>query len=163
MSLPILTNTVTQPLLECMTSLPEQVLHRAQKADVVLGMPRHNCRFHGICRIEAYGAYNAKKPGGCKAESIPGWLLRPEPGYCILLIEKGVLLPSRERYHFDRQEIEISQPLNVTHFFAQNGEKNYFLPKGHYPLQSARGYYTMYLPLTNHTLLTNHINLNRHE
>ena len=28
------------------------VIHRPLTMDIVLGMPKHDCKFHGICRME---------------------------------------------------------------------------------------------------------------
>lgn len=131
----------------CLGSLTGLAVQRAMRAEIVLGMPKHDCRFHGICRVEAPGAGSAFAGKPCYGETVVGWLLRPEPNYCILLIEKGSLAEDREFYHFARACMEVSQPLDVSGFYPEHRGKKYLLRSGEYPMQSARDYYAIRLPV----------------
>jgi len=58
---------------ECFTLLTGLVLQRARRVDIILGMPRHNCRFHGICKVEEHGVSPLPIPYVCN-NKVAGWL-----------------------------------------------------------------------------------------
>ncbi|WP_026231677.1 hypothetical protein [Neolewinella persica] len=149
MSQPIYTNIAPLSSYERLMPITDLAVQRGQRADVVLGMPSQDCRFHGICRVEKYGEVSVSKRQACKGETVNGWLLRPQPNHCVLLIERGRLSAEREKYHFARCEIEVRQPVDVSSFFAKNGGKKFLLRKGVYALQFTKNYYTILMPLTN--------------
>jgi len=141
---------------DCLLSFFGLALERARRVDVILGMPRHNCRFHGICKIEEHSISPLPTPDVCN-NKVAGWLLRPGVSYCILLIEKGTLNASFEAYHFARRKIEVSQPVDVTPFYNEKGGRKFFLRGGKYPLRTTKDFYVLSLPLTNHTQTSSQI------
>ena len=98
---------------KCLTTITGLALQRAKKVEVVLGMPLHNCRFHGICKIEKHQEVREVSECGCH-DAVPAWLLRPEPNYCILMLWRGRLPKEREAYHFSRKRMELCDALNIS-------------------------------------------------
>ncbi|MFK8162268.1 MAG: hypothetical protein AB8H12_07360 [Lewinella sp.] len=123
--------------------------HRRTRVDVVLGMPKQDCRFHGICRVEASGTISDSGDCSFCGEMVAGWLLRPEPNFCVLLIERRTLAIEREAYHFNRNRIEVAEPLDVTSFYSMGTDKRYLLKNGAYRLRKTRNHYVIHLPLYN--------------
>jgi hypothetical protein len=110
-------------------------------------MLRHNCRFHGICRVDPPGVTASSPVPLCHGESVAGWLLRPKPGYCVLLIESGQLGGDEEQYHFARPSMEIGHSLDVSAFYGVGGGKKYWLGAGAYRLRKLKGHYAIRLPI----------------
>jgi len=134
---------------QLISSVREKAPHRRTRVDVVLGMPKHDCRFHGICRVEASGTIPNSEGCSFCGEMVAGWLLRPEPNFCVLLIERRTLATEREAYHFNRNHIEVAEPLDVTNFYSTGSDKRYLLRNGAYQLRKTRNHYVIQLPLYN--------------
>lgn len=143
-------STSLASLPDCLPALTQLALLRARRADVILGMPAHDCRFHGICRIEECGTSPVVSQCACKNEKVTGWFLRPQFNHCVILIKKGTLSLSREKYHFARSDLLLSEPVDVTPFCNKKGDKQFFLRKGEYPLRSTKDFYVLSIPLISH-------------
>ncbi|MTB50744.1 hypothetical protein [Lewinella sp. W8] len=108
------------------------------RVDVILGMPKHDCRFHGICKIDEEGKNNSPYLG--PGDFISGWLI-PYNESCCLLLEGSQLSATREAYHFDRDCITLSAPVQIGHLpISDYCGENYLLP-GDYPLHHVPPYY----------------------
>lgn len=123
---------------------------RARRAAVVLGMPKHKCRFHGICRIEEY-PLNKQSVGCDGPDVVPGWLLRPEPNFCVLLMERGRLPKERESYHFSRTRIRLGISQELSAFYRPKNGQRLYLRRGAYSLQLTPDHYLVQLPLGTHS------------
>jgi hypothetical protein len=129
-----------------LTSITGLALQRAKRVEVVLGMAQHNCRFHGICRIEKQGAVTEVSDCGCR-DTVPGWLLRPEPNYCVLMLWRGSLPADRETYHFNRKRIELNNALSISSHYPTRLGGDLQLRRGSYSIRATKDYYVLYLPL----------------
>lgn len=108
------------------------------RVDVILGMPKHDCRFHGICKIDEEGKRSSPYIG--PGDYVTGWLI-PFNNCCCLLFEGDQLPSSRESYHFDRENISLSAPVQIGHLpISDYCSENYLLP-GDYPLHHVPPYY----------------------
>lgn len=140
--------TLTDHLVpKSLTSITGLALQRAKKVDVVLGMAQHNCRFHGICRIEEQHGGHKASDCGCRGDTVPAWLLRPEPNYCVLMLWRGRLSADREAYHFNRKRMELCDTLEVSSFYSTRGTGDLHLRRGNYSIRTTKDYYILYLPL----------------
>lgn len=138
-----ITDHVTSRNLTTITGL---ALQRAQKVEVVLGMSQHDCRFHGICRIEKPTIKKEVSDCDCR-DAVPAWLLRPEPNYCVLMLWRDQLPEDREAYHFGRKRMEVGEALPVSGFYQMHGVGKLHLRRGNYALRATKDYYVLYLPL----------------
>lgn len=139
--------TITNHLApKCLTTITGLALQRAKRVEVVLGMPRHDCRFHGICKIEQQREASEASGCGCP-DIVPAWLLRPEPNYCVLMLWRGRLPKEREAYHFARQRTELYDSLNISGLYGQLGAGELHLRRGSYSIRKTKDYYVLYLPV----------------
>lgn len=92
---------------------------RTYAVTVVLGQPRSDCRHHGICRIEP--AWWLPEPG-CHCEAVFGWMGTRLVGGWQLWLPAGQLPPERERYHFDRPEMLVQEPIGLAAVTGRVGD-----------------------------------------
>lgn len=108
------------------------------RVDVILGMPRHDCRFHGICKIDEEGKRNAPYLG--PGDFVTGWLM-PYENSCCLLLEGDQLPPIHRAYHFDRDSISLSAPVHIGHLPINDYCRGDYLLPGDYPMHHVPPYF----------------------
>lgn len=145
----------TTPFVHSATDLSSQLDLRVE---VALGMPKHDCKFHGICKINLHQAA-AGVITGCRREDNllrDGMLhINLDRGQAALVIRIGQLAPELEQYHFARERLRVWEPLPVADYLpASLNDDRYILP-GAYQLIRSNTHYTvrfrlgqMNLPLT---------------
>jgi hypothetical protein len=131
---------------KCLTTITGLSLQRAKRVEVVLGMSKHDCRFHGICRVEKYQEGGDASECGCH-DAVPAWLLRPEPNYCVLMLWRGRLPKEREAYHFSRKRLELCNALNISGLYGTQDAGELHLRRGSYSIRRTKDYYVLYLPV----------------
>ncbi|PHN04788.1 hypothetical protein [Flavilitoribacter nigricans] len=115
------------------------------RVDIILGMPKYKCRFHGICRIEAD---EEELLEGCSTNCCrsKGKLFYHASGGCLLYFEKAGMSARTRRYHFSgnwfwlREGLEL--PESVCRALDLDGA--YLLP-GRYRLLEDRRFYRIYI------------------
>lgn len=121
-----------------------------QRVEVALGMPKHDCKFHGICKIEL----RDNKPGvttGCRRE---GNLLRDGmmridliSGRAALIIRIGQLAPELEQYHFGRERLRVWEPIAISEYLPDGMDDERYILPGAYQLIRGKTHYTVRLRL----------------
>ncbi|MEO0733145.1 MAG: hypothetical protein AAFZ52_09940 [Bacteroidota bacterium] len=115
----------------------------AIRADIVLGMPKHDCRFHGICRIEPLGT-----TGPTAIDRVTAWLVLPALDRCLFVILRNQLSEARESYHFSQEYLELHacQSLRDIGGPAFAGK---VLQSGRYPLCATPDHYYLLVGIIN--------------
>jgi len=120
------------------------------RVEVALGMPKHDCKFHGICKIDA--KYDQPEvTTGCRREDN---LLRDgvmridlESGRAALIIRIGQLAPELEQYHFGRERLRVWEPIAIQDYLSQDIRDDRFILPGAYQLIRGKTHYTVRLRL----------------
>lgn len=119
-----------------------QILRGSFKIDIVFGMPKYNCRFHGICKIDL-DENDLVSPILPQCGRAKGWLLMPNLDYCLICFDKGSMTPATASFHFTRKEFEITNDLKFEP--ALNGQIGYqiSLLKGLYRINEKQTNYSV--------------------
>ena len=143
MSLPLTVSQYVGPVLESKQQIDLRV-------EVALGMPKHDCKFHGICKISTCDARPVVTTG-CRREDN---LLRDgvmridlESGRAALIIRIGQLAPELEQYHFGRERLRVWEPVAIQDYLPNNIEDSRFILPGAYQLIRGKTHYTVRLRL----------------
>ncbi|MEL7161796.1 MAG: hypothetical protein AAFN92_13630 [Bacteroidota bacterium] len=119
-----------------------------QRADVILGMLRHDCRFHGICKIVDTDTETSGR--GCDGPRVRASLLRSHPNFASLLIPRGQLSPGAEAYHFGRPTLRCHRPTRLPPRPGVTGRPTRYLRPGAYPIVHTDKHYLIHFPLGNY-------------
>lgn len=121
-----------------------------QRVEVALGMPKHDCKFHGICKIELL----ERKPAvitGCRREDnlLRDGMMRIDlqGGRAALIIRVGQLAPELEQYHFGRERLRVWEPIPINDYLPDNVSDNRYILPGAYQLIRSKTHYTLRLRL----------------
>ncbi|SEQ96882.1 hypothetical protein [Neolewinella agarilytica] len=118
-----------------------------KKVNVKLGMPKYNCRFHGICQMDSFEAINFAE--GCQQEDEPilhGTLTiqgRLDRG--TLRIPSGQMLLAKEQYHFGRERLVVWEPILLSNIIPEVSEQYSWVLPGAYQLRRDGDSYRMVL------------------
>ena len=89
----------------------DQIFRSGFKIDIVFGMPKYDCRFHGICKLDL-DENDLVSPILPQCGRAKGWLLIPDPHYCLICFDKGSMTLGTANFHFARNKFEIKNDLN---------------------------------------------------
>jgi hypothetical protein len=143
MSLPLTVSQYIGPVLESKQQIDLRV-------EVALGMPKHDCKFHGICKIDARNSMPSVTTG-CRREDN---LLRDgvmridlESARAALVIRIGQLAPELEQYHFGRERLRVWEPVAIQDYLPKGLEDDRYILPGAYQLIRGKTHYTVRLRL----------------
>lgn len=113
----------------------------ARPADVVLGQPQANCRYHGICRIDSPGL---PAPRGCQGSAVSAVLAWYAPNNCRLIIPRNQLCIKLEKYYFGTKEIVLHRQQSLAPFWTIN-TKDKYISTGRYTISLMPQHYVIQL------------------
>lgn len=109
-------------------------LRKGVDVDIVLGMPKHECRYHGICRLEKRDVVNQVSKTTC-CNAATGQLFFPFPAFCLLTVNKESMNKDTMFYQFGREVFAIQEGVSLPSFDAASTDDHWYLKPGYYPIQ----------------------------
>ncbi len=120
------------------------------RVEVALGMPKHDCKFHGICKINARAAKPAVTTG-CRREDnlLRDGIMRIDlsTARAALIIRIGQLAPELEQYHFGRERLRVWEPIAIQDYLTDDIIDDRYILPGAYQLIRGKTHYTVRLRL----------------
>lgn len=142
-----MSHTVPQRALR-LSPDPDIALPAPITVEVVLGMPKHDCKFHGICRMEPLPV-NPNLKVGCERDdaTLVRGTLHPVNGAggALLRFATGQLNEQAERYHFNRRRLRVWEPLDLADVCPDFSPNQAFVLPGAYQLAIRDGHYYLRL------------------
>lgn len=126
---------------------PSILYHRTGvEIDIRFGMPRHKCRFHGICSVDIHEI--DRQPIGTPAPGKgKGWLFIPRPDYCLICFDKDSLAPATKTLQFQREYFALGEVVPFSRSLARCiGGQACLLP-GHYRIMEKQSTYSVLFEL----------------
>lgn len=108
--------------------------------DIKFGMPKHNCRFHGICRLDIDES-DFDTPPAAQCGTGKGILFIPHSGYCLICFDKNSLTEATRDIHFQRKYFVLEEAVPISKALAIHLGKSIYLNAGQYRIvEKSTGY-----------------------
>ena len=129
-------------LLNTEAEKEDQIFRCGFKIDIIFGMPKYNCRFHGICKLDLdeNDLVNPILPQYGRAK---GWLLIPNPHHCLICFDKRSMTPGTTNFHFARNKFEIKNDLRLEQALISQIGYQISLLKGVYRINEKQANYSV--------------------
>jgi hypothetical protein len=112
------------------------------RVDITLGMPRYDCRFHGICRLDIDEPHT-RQPLLPECGRARGWLFQPYPGFCLVCFDARSMTAQSEAYHFGKTFFALSQEISATPALQAQCCSRLVFQKGCYRISRKGDYYSV--------------------
>lgn len=127
-------------------NLPSQCLLEGVDVDIVLGMPKHQCRYHGICAITRHrAAVPISHQTNCP--TVRGCLIQPHPDFCLLGFDRKSISAKADAYHFKRKTFTINEDVCISQVFKPPQSGSLHLTAGRYQIEKNADYYLLLIGL----------------
>jgi hypothetical protein len=114
------------------------------RIEIILGMPKYKCRFHGICRIETDESDLLPEDitACCRSKGI---LFYQPGGGCLIHFEKASMSRRTRRYHFCGKWFWLREGIGLSDSVCSAlNQYDIHLRAGRYRLVENRRYYQVY-------------------
>lgn len=101
------------------------------RVDILFGMPRYNCRYHGICKLDVDES-DFRQPAPLSCGRGKGWLLLPHPAYALLCVDKRQLTVATREFHFSGSYFELPEAVPFGPDLAARFRVDHYLQAGRY-------------------------------
>lgn len=112
------------------------------RVDITLGMARHDCRFHGICRLDV-DEQHSKIPSLPECGKVRGWLFVPHPEYCLICFDSRTMRVHCRKFHFGRRFFQLGQAIAAGSLLEQQLGYRIMLREGQYRIQQTGIYFSV--------------------
>jgi len=112
------------------------------KVDIKFGMPKLDCRFHGICKLDLEES-DFHRPGLPECGMGKGWLFIPHPAYCLICIDKRLLSDRTRNVHFAGQYFRMAENVPFSIELTKKIGSQWNLIKGRYRILEKEGFYAV--------------------
>lgn len=112
------------------------------RVDITLGMPKYDCRFHGICRLDV-DENNGRRLAPPECGRVKGWLYIPHPEFCLICFDSETMLKSCLGFHFERSFFELRQDIVASRLLAEQLGSPLLLRRGQYRIRRKGTYYSV--------------------
>jgi hypothetical protein len=108
--------------------------------DVKFGMPKYNCRYHGICRldIDENDLYTPHSPICGRAR---GWLFVPRADFCLIFFDKASMTKTTRQTHFQAAYFEMGETAPVSDRLGEYLGQGMSLTAGRYRIMEKNDWY----------------------
>lgn len=109
-------------------------------ADIVLGMPKKGCQYHGICKIDPFEAIedsNRKLP----VNTVHATICKTDKDDLVIQFAKFRMQQVTYDKHFAKSEFTVLQSIEVPDFINKKLKGNFYIKAGNYPIQRRQAYY----------------------
>lgn len=108
--------------------------------DIILGNPKHNCRYHGICEILPTNTFRhfSEYPELCISKT---QMYFNDNNYLEILFKKRTISNRTKQLHFSDSFFTVSESIDVPLFVSDFLNSNYTIKAGKYFINSEEGHY----------------------
>ncbi|MCB0631535.1 MAG: hypothetical protein R2824_11025 [Saprospiraceae bacterium] len=112
------------------------------RIDITLGMPKYNCRFHGICRLDV-DETDIVQPALLPCGRARGWLYQPHPEFCLICFDARSMTECSRVFHFGRAFFALPESIAAGQSLRAKLGSRLVLREGRYRINRKGDYFTV--------------------
>lgn len=108
--------------------------------DIILGNPKYNCRYHGICEIKPSNTFGHHSDYPSFSLSKARIYINKNDELEILFMKKTIS-DRTKRLHFSKSFFTVTESVDIPTFVSDFLKIPYTIHSGEYPIKRGNGYY----------------------